>query len=830
MYWGAAARGHASKGNSTSGLSDTGTGASGGSGSSHSGHGKKTKDEMLFADTAGTVRKAKDVLRKSALANTDSIIERKIIKETLVESKRRWANCMMLPIMWFFFIFYALAASMLEDPQQRHLVESPIRTALMPMLEEFEQPDATMLQGITSLPEVWQFLDQTYMPLFFEQKDGLGHPLPREKWGTMFQYNQVLGVVKLEQQRSKEISCADIKAGTSSLFGMMGGDEAPKTSHLKCNPVGLVSTEDFGLPWDKVDNVGSLTAKEYYLQANRTGPGEEPILECEDEGFTIQGCDSSRRLAYLREDASWFTGIMAPVGKDNPAFTMVLDSQDPYSKIQARSQYLQQREWLDKSSTAMQMTALYVNTDLDQNAPWIIQVTVEFQFSRGGGVFTFLDMHSFSTSLWGSGWNAMTFSSLFVVCLIISTISVFQQARTAKKERDWKFMINGANGITLFSVILGWLSIALYVIKMNRLASMEEAVQAYLDSRGSADSTAALKLHQSAQDVVDLIGGLRSFIAWATLVFNLRAFVSLQFQPRLAVVIRTLIESSSDMLHFMIIMLSTVVAFALSGMVMYGKRLQDFATPWAALMYCFKIMIENEFKLQELSADKTTYYPSWLWIGFYLCIGVVLLLNMVLAIIMDVYQEVRQESGNSMTMLADAVYLYRKFIYRKLWISERTIISALNDLPAYVTLDDLCARFPEMHQYQLDYIMSNCVNKAKIISRVGIDPGQTAEMVAAIHISLEEVMKDLAAMKKCGWMCKGLEVENETDREHIKDILTSVAVQAHWMNLTNEHISTLKDQVIGSGRAAKDTHTPDGVVDGRAGSLDGRSTTSRETM
>ena len=44
--------------------------------------------------------------------------------------------------------------------------------------------------------------------------------------------------------------------------------------------------------------------------------------------------------------------------------------------------------------------------------------------------------------------------------------------------------------------------------------------------------------------------------------------------------VRTLIESSSDMLHFMIIMLSTVVAFALSGMVMYGKRLQDFATPW----------------------------------------------------------------------------------------------------------------------------------------------------------------------------------------------------------------------------------------------------------
>jgi len=277
----------------------------------------------------------------------------------------------------------------------------------------------------------------------------------------------------------------------------------------------------------------------------------------------------------------------------------------------------------------------------------------------------------------------------------------------------------------------------------------------------------------------------------------IRTFLTLQFQPRLAVVIRTLVESSSDMFHFMIIMFCTVLAFAFSGVILYGKRLQDFATLWAAVMTCFKIMMENEYKWSELSADHATHISAFMWTTVYLCIGVVLLLNMVLAIIMDVYQEVRQESGDSMTMIADAIYLYRNFWYRKQWITERKILTALNDMPNYITKNDLKEKFPEMHQYQFDYIISNCRNKANIISRVGIKPSETAELVAAIHICLEEALSDMAAMKESGWMCKGLEVQDRSDREHVKDILTSVAVQNHWMSLTQQHITALKDEVVG---------------------------------
>jgi hypothetical protein len=251
------------------------------------------------------------------------------------------------------------------------------------------------------------------------------------------------------------------------------------------------------------------------------------------------------------------------------------------------------------------------------------------------------------------------------------------------------------------------------------------------------------------------------------------------------------------MLHFMIIMLTTIVAFACAGIIMFGKRVQDFCTPWAALMTCFKIMMENEYKWTELSADINTYASALIWVAVYLSIGVVLLLNMVLAIIMDVYQEVRQESGDSMTIIADMIYLYHNARYRKQWVSERAILAALPDMPNYITKKDIKDRFPEMHQFQFEYILRNCRNKANIISRVGIGSAEMAELVAAIHICLEEALSDMAAMKESGWMCKGLEVQDRSDREHVKDILTSVAVQNHWMSLTQQHITSLKDEVVG---------------------------------
>merc|ERR1719188_1971799 len=186
-------------------------------------------------------------------------------------------------------------------------------------------------------------------------------------------------------------------------------------------------------------------------------------------------------------------------------------------------------------------------------------------------------MTSFSTSFWGNGNSSLIFSILFFCLLLLSTQSVWHLGRLAQKDRDWKILFNGANGVTLLSVILGWITIILYIVKKQRLDAVVLALQDYSASHSSSGDTAALQLHDTVQIMVGLMSTLRSFIAWSTLVFNMRAFVSLQFQPRLAVVIRTLIDSSSDMLHFMIIMLSTVSAFALSGMILFGKRLQDFA-------------------------------------------------------------------------------------------------------------------------------------------------------------------------------------------------------------------------------------------------------------
>merc|ERR1719440_825138 len=58
----------------------------------------------------------------------------------------------------------------------------------------------------------------------------------------------------------------------------------------------------------------------------------------------------------------------------------------------------------------------------------------------------------------------------------------------------------------------------------------------------------------------------------------LRLFKSFNAQPRLGIVTRTLSRSANDMAHFLIVFMSIFISFAVSGTVLFGQDLDDFAT------------------------------------------------------------------------------------------------------------------------------------------------------------------------------------------------------------------------------------------------------------
>mmetsp|Transcript_61712 Transcript_61712/g.165100 ORF Transcript_61712/g.165100 Transcript_61712/m.165100 type:complete len:132 (-) Transcript_61712:112-507(-) len=109
-----------------------------------------------------------------------------------------------------------------------------------------------------------------------------------------------------------------------------------------------------------------------------------------------------------------------------------------------------------------------------------------------------------------------------------------------------------------------------------------------------------------------------------------------------------------------------------------------------------------------------------------------------------------------------------------------------------------------MHHLQLQYLQTQCQNKATRITRVGLNSTYTSQIVAAILFAFEEIDGNLDRLMARGWMAKGIEVGNDESREWVKDVFSSMAVQNHWMMLTGKHISTLQLRMQGVTKEEED--------------------------
>jgi len=116
-------------------------------------------------------------------------------------------------------------------------------------------------------------------------------------------------------------------------------------------------------------------------------------------------------------------------------------------------------------------------------------------------------------------------------------------------------------------------------------------------------------------------------------------------------VTKTLIDSAGDLAHFMIVFCALLMAFVLVGHLLFGGRLVGFSTPAKSLNTCFLFLLCFEF--DGLSAQMFEHGKSLglIWAWLFNLVMMVLLLNMILAIIFDVYTEVKTGAGSAPSLI-----------------------------------------------------------------------------------------------------------------------------------------------------------------------------------
>eukprot|EP00438_Fugacium_kawagutii_P025878 Skav233688 [mRNA] locus=scaffold1927:198356:205088:- [translate_table: standard] len=114
-------------------------------------------------------------------------------------------------------------------------------------------------------------------------------------------------------------------------------------------------------------------------------------------------------------------------------------------------------------------------------------------------------------------------------------------------------------------------------------------------------------------------------------VVRFKAFAA---QPRLAIVTKTLTLVANDLTHFGIVFLSIFFTYVAMGMAFFGREVESFASfDRACLALLEALMGEFSVEEMELSGRPVAFF----FFGTYMMAAVLLLLNMLIAILMDVY-------------------------------------------------------------------------------------------------------------------------------------------------------------------------------------------------
>jgi hypothetical protein len=179
------------------------------------------------------------------------------------------------------------------------------------------------------------------------------------------------------------------------------------------------------------------------------------------------------------------------------------------------------------------------------------------------------------------------------------------------------------------------------------------------------------------------------------------------------------------------------MAYVISASLIFGRRIETFATIQGSVGACFRIAMESEYDWTDMSAE--FFWAAAIWAWSFLMLIVLLFLNMVLAIILDIYNETREGSfpGEAIweTM---SHFLYRFRNYRS-WIPDKKLEASFAEESdkGMVTRQDLDAAFPKMPQSQINLFYNACRMEMKWDSAKDLTKTNLLKLIGSVHDALD---------------------------------------------------------------------------------------------
>ncbi|KAL4172891.1 hypothetical protein KRP22_008051 [Phytophthora ramorum] len=310
-----------------------------------------------------------------------------------------------------------------------------------------------------------------------------------------------------------------------------------------------------------------------------------------------------------------------------------------------------QGDWLDFATEELLITIVTYNGELQGYAVTEMQLS----FDAGGSVQT----SSSTTPALSNPYQAPITVAADIVVLVFFLLAVAMQLRRLYRYRRtgirnlvcgnvW-VVIEHASTVAVAVFYVVWFSVVRLMFNKefrDNLASLVLSGKNWSDDDVRARLMAVINM---LKDVAELTVALRLIATLAVFLLSMRILKRFRFHPRLSILTRTVASALHQFGAFFVVFIVIFVTFAVSGTILFGDRVEEFSSLQIAMETCINMLFGN-FDYGSIQGLYSPVCMFYYW-GYMIVVSLVLL-NMMLAIVLDAYAEVSSESYKTQNNMA----------------------------------------------------------------------------------------------------------------------------------------------------------------------------------
>lgn len=335
------------------------------------------------------------------------------------------------------------------------------------------------------------------------------------------------------------------------------------------------------------------------------------------------------------------------------------------SIIRRQLRELEDQGWMSTRTAVVELLLTTYNPHVDI----FVGTFIRIYFNRAGHMHKVIEPVCHWLYPYHGWWcYAADFSWILVVLRLFGddVLLLFKYWREVGVLRGtWVYMSFG-NLVCLmttlysFGLIYNWVD---YLFQIHELRDYVE--RADLNHQGSFHSENELEgFYDLVESMSSRLFTSRSWLAGYPFVIGLRLFRTFDSQPRLALVTRTLQRASMEIIHFGVVFFSAFLIYTAAAMVLFGSETVEYSSLSRACTSVFVVLLGG-FDWDSMTGVGLPHSMVWFWT--FIIFVQLIMLNMLLAIVMDVYTQVKSGlEQNAPTIFSQVITIYRRWHEKKM--------------------------------------------------------------------------------------------------------------------------------------------------------------------